>query len=219
MPVNSKYICPFIPNAFIHICCKSVDGVPLFRNDNNRLYFLKKYAAYTKGYAETYCYILLDNHAHFLVGCPDEDMLTSFLKSIPSRKLKSHQYQYINKKISFEQAMEFQYKDFFVCYARSYNNMFARQGALFTNPFRRIHVKNNTHFTTLIVYLHANMVKHGISTNFQHYAWSSYKAMLSEGPTLLKRKEVLEWFGSRENFINTHQTLVDLYYANPYSME
>jgi putative transposase len=58
MPINAKYIEPFVENEFMHIYCKAAGNNILFRNDENRLWFLKKYAAYANGYFETYSYTL-----------------------------------------------------------------------------------------------------------------------------------------------------------------
>jgi hypothetical protein len=36
------------------------------------------------------------------------------------------------------------------------------------------------------------------------YPWSSYDSVVSEKPTLLKREEVIDLFGSKEDFIDYH---------------
>jgi hypothetical protein len=41
MPINAKYIEPFVENEFMHIYCKAAGNNILFRNDENRLWFLK----------------------------------------------------------------------------------------------------------------------------------------------------------------------------------
>jgi hypothetical protein len=48
-------------------------------------------------------------------------------------------------------------------------------------------------------------VKHGFTKDFEHYPFSSYSSILSDKATHLKRKEVFDWFGDRENFIYCHQ--------------
>ena len=132
MPINKKYIEPFVENEFMHICCKAVGNTLLFRCDENKHYFLKKYASYSNGYMETYSYILLDNHAHLLVKSNSEKKLTDFINSIPARKQKSHQKKYIKKEFSFEQAVEFQCKDFFIAYAMAYNKQYNRDGSFYS---------------------------------------------------------------------------------------
>ncbi len=115
--------------------------------------------------------------------------------------------------------MEFQFKDFFISYAMAYNKENKRQGSLFINPFRRIKVVDNSHFTQLIIYHHANILKHFGQKNFQDYKWSSYRAIVSDKPTHLKREEVLEWSGGGEQFIKIHKENAEYYYSHPLSME
>jgi putative transposase len=219
MPINSKYIEAFTESTFLHVTCKAISNVHLFRDDNNRRYFLKKYAEYSYGYLETYCYILLDNHVHWLVRTVAHESLTDFLNLIPLKEQKLHQKRYLKNEISFEEAMEFQLKDFFICYAMSYNKKYNRAGALFLNPFRRVQVEDEQHFTQIVIYQHANVVKHGILKDFESYFWSSYGALLSDKPTVLKRDEVLNWFGGRGEFIRMHREMSAYYYAHPIAIE
>lgn len=219
MPINDKYIESFCETTFLHITCKAVSDVLLFRNDENRRYFLKKYAEYSYGYLETYSYILLDNHVHWLVKTVSEESLFYFLHTIPLADRKSHQKKYLKKEITFEEAVEFQMKDFFISYAMSYNKRFSRSGALFLNPFRRVKVEDEQHFTQIIVYQHANVMKHGISKDFESYLWSSYGSLLSEKSTVLKRKEVLIWFGGKREFVRIHREMTEYYYSHPTAIE
>jgi len=219
MPINHKYIESFTESTFLHITCKAVSNVHLFRNDDNRRYFLKKYAEYSYGYLETYSYILLDNHVHWLVRTVTEKLLFDFLNLIPLKDQKSHQKKYLKNEISFEEAIEFQLKDFFISYAMSYNKRYNRSGALFLNPFRRVKVEDEQHFTQIVIYQHANVVKHGILKDFENYFWSSYNALLSEKPTVLKRDEVLNWFRGRKEFIRMHREMSEYYYGHEVAIE
>jgi putative transposase len=57
-------------------------------------------------------------------------------------------------------------------------------------------------FTSIIGYIITNAVKHGYSTTVESYPYSAYKSLLSEKPTKLLRSEVIDWFGTKTNFIN-----------------
>ena len=74
----------------------------------------------------------------------------------------------------------------------AFNKENNRNGSLFVHPFRRVEVAEESHFTQLIIYHHANVLKHLGQKNFQNYKWSSYNSILSDRPTHLKREEVLE---------------------------
>ncbi len=219
MPINERYQEPFCENKFLHVTCKAISNVTLFRNDENRLYFLNKYAKYSRGYFETYSYVLLDNHVHWLVKTVDNESLVRYVNTIPYKDLKLHQRRFIENEISFSEACDFQFKDFFISYAMAYNKRFERSGALFLNPFRRVSVEDEQHFTQVIVYHHANVVKHGLRKDFESYPWSSYRSILSMKPTILQRNQVLEWFGGREEFMRIHKEMTAYFYSAPLDIE
>lgn len=219
MPVNSKYIEAFTENHYYHIYCKAVGNNVLFKTEENKAYFLKKYADYSAGYFDTYAFCLLDNHVHWLVKCPSIENIISHLNKIEKVQLKNHQRKFLKNEISFEEALEFQLKDFFISYSLAFNKMYKRSGSLFINPFRRVLVKDDAHFTQLIIYIHANTLKHGYFKNFQQYKWSSYQSIISTSPTLIKRNEVIEWFGSKDLFIKAHVETAKYFYDNPFSIE
>lgn len=56
----------------------------------------------------------------------------------------------------------------------------------------------------MIFYIHNNPVHHGFVKQMSLYPWSSYETVISDKPTKLKRKEVVELFGDLENFIFHH---------------
>jgi hypothetical protein len=209
----------FAENQYFHIYCKAVGNNVLFKKDENKKYFLYKYAIYTNGYLETYAYCLLDNHVHWLVKCQSYEYMIAHLTAIGKSDLKNHQKKFLNSEISFEEELEFQLKDFFISYSLAFNKMYNRSGSLFINPFRRVLVNKDTHFTQLIIYIHANTLKHSIYKDFQNYKWSSYQSILSNKPSLVKRDEVMEWFGNRDEFIKVHKEAGKYYYENPFSIE
>lgn len=219
MPVNTKYIAAFEANNFFHIIAKAAGNNLLFHTDDNRRFFLRKYLSYSSGYFDTYSYVLMDNHAHWLVKCNSHEGLIAHLSEIPVGFIKTHQQRFIKKEITFEEALEFQCKDFFISYAMAYNKENKRQGSLFVNPFRRVKVVDDAHFTQLIIYQHANVLKHMGQKNFEDYKWSSYQSFLSVKPTHLKREAVLEWFGGTAQFIKSHKENTDYYYNHAFSLE
>jgi len=56
-------------------------------------------------------------------------------------------------------------------------------------------------------------VHHGFCKNINEYPWSSYGSIVSEKPTQIKRKEVIDAFYDLDNFIAYHnqdQNLFDI---------
>jgi putative transposase len=110
-------------------------------------------------------------------------------------------------------------KDFFIAYAMAFNKKNDRSGSLFVNPFRRVRVSDELHLHQLIIYIHANVLKHNIYSEFQNYKWSSYLSIISDKKTALKREEVLDFFGGIDNFIQQHQVQSQYFYSCNYQIE
>ncbi len=96
------------------------------------------------------------------------------------------------------------FSNFFNAYAKAINRMYNRTGSLFQERFRRKLIDKEDYFTEVVFYIHANPQKHGFINDFRNYKHSSYLSILSELPTVLKRSEVLEWFGGRNFFEKYH---------------
>ncbi len=101
----------------------------------------------------------------------------------------------------------------------AFNKRYKRSGALFLNPFRRVAIKNEEHLTQVVIYQHANALKHGIHKDFENYKWSSYRTILSDKSTLLRRDELLQYFGGKEQFIKMHKEMVEFHYSHSLSLE
>ena len=61
-------------------------------------------------------------------------------------------------------------------------------------------IENENYLRDCIVYIHNNPVKDGYAVSAAEYKWSSYNAIISDKPTLIKREHVLNLFGDLEKF-------------------
>lgn len=210
--MNQLHYTPFEENSYYHVYCRAVSESVLFREDENRHYFLRQYQKFLNNYVNTYAYTLLDNHAHWLIKTKPYEEVKTALHRIEDNELKTHQKKMINGSLEFGDAVELQFKDFFISYAKAYNKRYNRSGNLFMRPFKRRQVNGDAYFTQVIIYIHANIKRHKISNDFENYPWSSYQDMLGTHGTWLQRNEVLEWFGGRDSFVNLHRNQADYYY-------
>jgi REP element-mobilizing transposase RayT len=132
--------------------------------------------------ADVYAYCLLANHFHLLLRIKDkEEIKDSVLQKKP----------YLG------------FSHMFNSYTQGYNHLYKRKGSLFQEQLKRLRVTAEDYFIQLVVYIHLNPVKHGF-TDSLNYTHSSYRSMLSNSPTLLKRNVVIEYFGDINNFIEWH---------------
>jgi REP element-mobilizing transposase RayT len=84
-------------------------------------------------------------------------------------------------------------------YARMLNREAARLGHVFERRYHALAVAKPHYLQALVRYIHLNPVRAGLSTDPQHYRWSSHGAYLAGGgPAWLDRSTVLAAFGTPE---------------------
>jgi hypothetical protein len=59
-------------------------------------------------------------------------------------------------------------------------------------------------------YIHQNPQRHGLIDDFRQWKYSSYGIIISDAQTILQRKQVLDWFGKPEQFVEFHSEVEDL---------
>ena len=206
MAKTEHYFTQFESNAFYHVYNRTVDKSKLFSNGGNYIYFLRKLDEYLTDYVEIYAYCLLGNHFHLLIRILPEktikENLSKFHKNNPERILSTSK-SIINDK-SVSEIISHQFKKFFQAYAMAYNKQQNRVGTLFQTPFKRALVENTEYFKSLVYYIHANPKLHGIAKDFSTYNWSSFSRILIDKDSKLRKKELLEWFGGIQGFLDYH---------------
>ena len=105
----------FEPSTYYHIVNHAVGSETLFRQDENYHYFLKKFIQYMSTVCDTLCYCLMPNHIHILIHVLDEEML------LKHAKYKGDVHKLVMQQLS----------NLLNGYAKAYNKMFDRRGALY----------------------------------------------------------------------------------------
>ena len=218
MPISQYFLAKFEENRFYHVICKSIADRKLFPDNTSRLSFLESYDYYLSDFVNTYSYCLLINHIHLLIQPKSIDYISQTLRQYPLEHLTLTQKRFLlfDRINMFHELIEQQFNRLFISYAIQYNKRESKIGHLFLRPFRRIVIQNDSHLRQIVIYIHSNPLKHNTVQDFRNYKWSACKAILSEAPTHLCRKEVLDWFEGKENFIKVHQEQVSHYYEHPY---
>jgi putative transposase len=185
-----KGLIDFESDKFYHIVNHAVGNENLFRIEDNYRYFLERYTHHTSLVFETYAYCLMPNHFHLLVRVkPIKDFSQN-------DKFKGDVHKFVMQKIS----------NLLNGYAKAYNKLFDRKGALFIDYTKRFLIDSDHYFTAAVSYIHQNPIHHGFVSNLNDWYYSSYHAHLSDKNTKLKRAEVIDWFGNQTEFKRFHQT-------------
>lgn len=205
MAYIEHYYTKFEEAKFYHIYNRSVDRKPLFNNDGNYEFFLKKFDAYLSPVLDTYGYCLLENHFHLLVRISD---LTTF------KKLSN-----LDPDKNNHEVVSHQFRKFFQSYAMAFNKQNNRLGTLFQTPFKRALVANEDYLTQMIYYIHANPQEHGLTDDFRNWKWSSFNRILMTKHSKLKKEEVISWFGDVKAYNEFHSINQQMIIKNHFVFE
>lgn len=185
---------PLLHGNYYHIYNRGNNSSAIFFEYENYYHFLRLYAKYIEPIAETYAWCLLKNHFHLLVRIKDKNEIVE----------SELTYNTTEKPKVIEPYRQFSH--LFNAYTQSINKRQNRTGSLFETNFERKLVTSEKYFQQLIFYIHNNPVHHGLVKQMSLYPWSSYESIVSDKPTMIKRKEVIELFDNKENFIFYHNS-------------
>ena len=195
----SQYQAAFCAQSYYHVFNHSVDPELLFRNKENYRFFLDRVRKYLLPVAGFYAYNLLGNHFHFLIRIRDEAVLRQYHEQVVrpgSKPLQDHELAGFVLQ---------QFSNFQNSYAKSYNKVFRRMGRLFIESVKRVEVRGDESLVRVLRYIHYNAVHHKMCRGLYDWPHNSYHVFLTDGPTMLQRQEVLDWFGGREGFLGFHE--------------
>lgn len=164
---------------FYHIYNRGNNREVLFFENDNYLYFLNLVNKYLLPIAEIYSYCLLKNHFHILLKIRDDS-------DVP------------------EERLHLRFSNLFNAYAKAINKKYGRDGSLFKERYKRKRITDEDYLVNTIIYIHLNPVRHGFCDQYENYMFSSYRSIISDKTTKLRREEVLALFGGKQNFIDTH---------------
>lgn len=207
---------PLLHGKYFHIYNRGINGCNLFTTSKNYQYFLTLYDKYITEVAETYAWVLMPNHFHFLVRIMDkpEIGLNPRKQIILEESIKRIEKQTFISSSDFNPAEDFgfqkfnpkdQFSNLFNAYAQAFNHYNSRTGSLFEHTFHRKQVDNESYFKNLVLYIHFNPVHHGFCSHPIEYPWSSYITCISKKKTKLQRDAVIGWFKTIEDLISMHE--------------
>ena len=196
----ADYHLPLFPGEYYHVLSRAVGSEKLFRSDENRRFFLRRYVKYIQPLADTFAYCLLPNHFHFLIRIKPGDELRQLYTVLKPRS-------FFDPEAVPEFIMQ-QFSNFLNSYAKAFNKMYNRKGALFIDYLRRVEVKSENQFRATLFYIHKNPVHHQYVDKIEEWHWSSFKTIVGTETTILMRAEVLDWFDGVKGYMQYHQQAI-----------
>ncbi len=185
----------------------------LFYKKENYHYFIRQLDKYLSNFADVYAYCLLPNHLHFLIKIKDEDEIFRNIRDAitlsDSISTKQNYAITLSDSIVVSKIISEQFRRFFISYSQAINKQENRLGSLFQKHFKIKAVNNDSYFSMLVFYIHANPQKHGLIDDFREWNYSSYHSIISEKISKLKKNEVIGWFGNLEEYKEFHNQKFD----------
>ncbi|MCF8458174.1 MAG: hypothetical protein K9H62_19750 [Bacteroidales bacterium] len=198
-----------IHGNYYHIYNRGINSCDLFREKENYEYFLWLYDRHILPLADTYAWVLMPNHFHFLVKIRDIDLSGLEAGRAIQTRTTDPDLSGLKKKLTGLKPPHQYFSNLFNAYTKAVNKRYGRHGSLFERPFKRIKIDSIEYLKQALLYIHNNPVHHGFCQHPSEYPWSSYKTCISIKPTKLQREVVIGWFDSEANFVNSHNGKVE----------
>lgn len=191
-------IIPFEAGHYYHLYNHGIGEENIFREGRNYDFFIDRFFDHLYKIISVYSYCLMPNHFHFLIQLNEEESLRSFFsKKYPAKGKNDFQ--------DLSGLVAQQIGNFLNAYAKSYNNMYDRNGSLFISSVKRKKVLSKNYLLELIRYIHRNPIHHGFAKEIEDWGFSSYLTFLGQDEERIRKEEVLSWFGGVDSFIEFHK--------------
>lgn len=154
--------------ALHHVMSRGNDGIPIFRDDADRVLFLEFLGEeVARSLWILHEYSLMDNHFHLTIETPECTLSTGMHRLLAR-------------------------------YAQRFNRKHRRRGHLFQERFKNVLVENESYGLTLSRYIALNAVRAGLVRRPEDWRWCSYAARIgvAEPPSWLTIDPLLSQFGS-----------------------
>jgi REP element-mobilizing transposase RayT len=186
---------------YYHIYNRGINSCDIFNDAENFSFFLKLYDNYLSCIADTFAWVLMQNHFHFLIKIKEENEFINNVIISPDR---------VQNPVRAVGNPSLQFSKLFNSYVQAFNKRNNRHGSLFERPFKRKMIDNENYLKQVLLYIHNNPVHHGFCEHPMDYPWSSYLSCISLKQTKLQRDIVIGWFDDLGNFKQNHNSKIDI---------
>ncbi len=168
----------------------------IFRKEGNYLYFLEQISKYLLPIMDIYAYCLLPQQFSFLVCFRSQKEICKNLNIEEKDFSKEQEHKFLMQPIS----------NLLNSYAKAYNKMFQRKGALFVDFIKREKFDDEEGLKEIFKNIHQMPVHRKLVENITDWKFSSYKSYLDTSkPTKINRTFMLGFFENQQDFIQFHK--------------
>jgi REP element-mobilizing transposase RayT len=224
----------FEPGLYYHEILKANSDTLLFKDDQDRKYFLNKMRYFLLPCCEIFSYAILGNHVHLLIRPHPQRILSRLCLQLHRMNLDlfaSNLDEYLSEdyliKIPegltpFEGSVDKQIRYCIRGLKHSYSQYQAKKyqrTGMQWNPERFTKVlgdKDDVGRTVL--YIHKNPVYHGMVHQPEEWQFSSFHEIRDQEDRLVRSEVVLDVFGHKDQFLQEHVALPGEYGRKPSRM-
>ncbi len=153
----------FVEGGIYHIYNHAIGDELLFRENDDYIWFLKKFKLKHEKYSSSiFAYCLMPNHFHFLLRQDSESPIFMIFNDVNN------------------------------AYVPHYNHKYKRNGTLYQSPLQHVIVTNEQYLLYLCQYIHCNPVKAGLVNTPEDWEFSNYHEWIGERNEALFNDEILK---------------------------
>ncbi len=168
----------------------------IFREKKNYIYFLTQFIKYLMPYLDVYAYCLAPQHLQFLISFKSEKEISNYTIPTFQKLSKAEEHKLLMQPIS----------NLLNSYAKAYNKMYKRTGALFVDYIKREKIEDEESLKATVLKIHQLPIITQSAKSMENWPYSSYYAFLNiNKSSKLKRKFILDFFEDQNKFVEFHQ--------------
>ena len=188
---------PFVPGYTYHIYNRGNNRGSIFFDDENYLFFLRRWRKWMLPYVDVIAYCLMPTHYHFLVRIKEIVSQAQTLEVLETSEVIKTAKVSDAAEVSTTNISKAMQK-LIISYTKAINKRFERVGALFQGAYKAKRIESEMHLIHLCRYIHTNPVKDGLVDSVEDWLFSNY----------------LEWIGQRDGSL-VKQEFVKNHFPDP----
>jgi len=143
----------FQSGSIYHVYNQGNNKEPIFFNNDNYIYFLKKIRSSLIPHTDLLAYCLMPNHYHWLIHVKEE-----------KKKEGSHHHPLVRKIATLQSS-----------YTQAVNKQENRSGSLFRRKSKAKKIEELEYALTCFLYIHQNPLRAKLANNLKDWMFSSYR--------------------------------------------
>ena len=221
----------FEPGLHYHEVLKANSDGILFKDSEDRKFFLKQLQRFILPCCEISAYAILGNHVHLLIKPHPKEILSKLTLHLHLLDLNLNAIElkdYLDHKIpvilppntlpvseTVHNQIRFCIKGLKRSYEHDLLKKYNAKGVLGSREKPTTLLPNPEDVTRTILYIHKNPVYHGLVHQVDDWEFTSYHEILEQRDHVVVSQNIIDLFGSMENFLECHKSTSDEFGRKP----